>query len=45
MLYKFGAVGKPIPVNLYRAVAEILAFVYKTHKEYFKDLRRRRSGV
>ena len=45
MLYKFGAVGKPIPVNLYRAVAEILAFVYKTHERYFRDLRRRRSGI
>jgi flagellar biosynthetic protein FlhB len=43
ILYKFGRVGKPIPVNLYRAVAEILAFVYRTHKDYFRDLQRRRS--
>jgi flagellar biosynthetic protein FlhB len=43
ILYKFGRVGKPIPVNLYRAVAEILAFVYRTHKDYFRELNRRRS--
>jgi flagellar biosynthetic protein FlhB len=43
MLYKFGKVGKPIPVNLYRAVAEILAFVYQAHKDYFRDLKNRRS--
>lgn len=43
ILYKFGRVGKPIPVNLYRTVAEILAFVYRTHKDYFRDLQRRRS--
>lgn len=45
MLYKFGKVGKPIPINLYRAVAEILAFVYQTHRDYFRELkdRRRRS--
>jgi flagellar biosynthetic protein FlhB len=43
ILYKFGKVGKPIPVNLYRTVAEILAFVYRTHNGYFRDLRRRRS--
>lgn len=44
MLYKFGAVGKPIPFNLYRAVAEILAFVYRTHRDYFRELNRRRRG-
>ena len=43
MLYKFGRVGKPIPMNLYRAVAEILAFVYRAHREYFRDLKERRS--
>jgi flagellar biosynthetic protein FlhB len=43
ILYKFGRVGKPIPVNLYRTVAEILAFVYRTHKDYFRELQRRRS--
>jgi flagellar biosynthetic protein FlhB len=44
LLYKFGAVGKPIPVNLYKAVAEILAFVYRTHRDYFRELNRRRRG-
>jgi flagellar biosynthetic protein FlhB len=44
MLYKFGAVGKPIPGNLYRAVAEILAFVYRTYRDYFRELNRRRRG-
>jgi len=43
MLYKFGKVGNPIPVNLYRAVAEILAFVYRTNKDYFQDLQRKRD--
>ena len=42
MLYKFGKVGKPIPVTLYNAVAEILAFVYKAHKAYFNELKARR---
>jgi len=45
MLYKFGKVGKVIPVNLYHAVAEILAFVYKAHRGYFNDLQRRRDEV
>ena len=43
MLYKFGKVGKPIPVNLYHTVAEILAFVYKANRDYFRDLQRRRD--
>ena len=43
ILYKFGRVGKPIPVNLYRTVAEILAFVFRTHKDYFRELQRRRT--
>lgn len=43
MLYKFGKVGKPIPVNLYHTVAEILAFVYRTNRDYFRELQRRRD--
>lgn len=43
MLYKYGKVGKPIPASMFRAVAEILAFVYKTHRYYFHKLRQRRS--
>jgi flagellar biosynthesis protein FlhB len=43
MLYKFGKVGKPIPVNLYHTVAEILAFVYKANRDYFRGLQQRRD--
>ena len=45
MLFKYGKVGKPIPTELYRAVAEILAFVYKTHRYYFYQLRARRAAL
>jgi flagellar biosynthetic protein FlhB len=44
MLYKYGKVGKPIPSELYKAVAEILAYVYKTHRYYFHQLRARRAA-
>lgn len=43
MLYKVGKVGKPVPVELYQAVADILAFVYKTHRYYFHRLKERRA--
>lgn len=43
MLFKYGKVGKPIPVGLYQAVADILAFVYKTHRYYFHNLHQRRA--
>ncbi|TVR49991.1 MAG: EscU/YscU/HrcU family type III secretion system export apparatus switch protein [Puniceicoccaceae bacterium] len=42
MLYKYGRVRKEIPAQLYQAVAEILAFVYRTHRYYFHRLRARR---
>jgi flagellar biosynthesis protein FlhB len=45
MLFKYGKVGKPIPTELYKAVAEILAFVYKTHRYYFHQLRARREAL
>jgi flagellar biosynthetic protein FlhB len=44
MLFKYGKVGRPIPAELYKAVAEILAFVYKTHRYYFHQLRSRRNA-
>jgi flagellar biosynthetic protein FlhB len=44
MLFKYGKVGKPIPMELYQAVAEILAYVYKTHRYYFHRLKERRGG-
>lgn len=41
-LYKIGEVGKSIPPQMYQAVAEILGFVYKTHRYYFHQLKARR---
>ena len=43
LLFKAGRVGKPIPMELYQAVADILAFVYKTHRYYFHKLKTRRA--
>jgi flagellar biosynthetic protein FlhB len=43
MLYKMGKVGDYIPYELFQVVAEILAHVYKTHRYYFHNLRKRRS--
>ena len=45
MLFKYGKVGKAIPLELYQAVAEILAFVYKTHRYYFHELKQRRAEI
>ena len=45
MLFKYGKVGKTIPVEMYKAVAEILAFVYKTHRYYFHTLKSRREAA
>lgn len=42
MLFAMGRVGEAIPSELYQAVAEILAFVYRTHRYYFHRLRSRR---
>lgn len=42
LLYKLGRVGEPIPSELYQVIAEILRYVYKTHRLYFHELRRRR---
>jgi flagellar biosynthetic protein FlhB len=42
-LYAFGKVGTPIPNELYQAVAQILAFVYRTHRYYFFRLKTRRA--
>jgi flagellar biosynthetic protein FlhB len=38
-------VGEAIPGNLYQAVAEILAFVYRTHRYYFFRLKSRRAEL
>lgn len=43
MLFRFGKVGEPIPSQLYQVIAEILSYVYRTHKYYFYQLRLRRQ--
>ena len=45
MLFKFGKVGEVIPAQLYHAVAEILGFVYRTHRYYFHELKQRRLAA
>lgn len=42
LLFAMGRVGETIPPELYQAVAEILALVYRTHRYYFHRLRSRR---
>ncbi len=42
-LFALGKVGEPIPPQLFHAVAEILATVYRTHRYYFYRLRARRA--
>ena len=42
LLYAMGKVGEVIPSELYQAVAEILAVVYRTHRYYFHRLKMRR---
>lgn len=41
-LFKVGQVGQPIPSELFQAVAQILAHVYRTHRYYFHQLKTRR---
>lgn len=43
MLFKVAQVGAEIPVEMFQSVAEILAFVYKTHRYYFHKLKARRA--
>ncbi len=40
-LYKTVEIGKAIPENLYEAVANVLAFIYRLRPGYFKNYRRR----
>jgi flagellar biosynthetic protein FlhB len=43
MLFKYGRVGAEIPVQLYQAVAEILAWVYRINRyRYFAELNQAR---
>jgi flagellar biosynthetic protein FlhB len=45
LLFAMGKVGENIPAELYQAVAEILAVVYRTHRYYFHQLKTRRMGA
>ncbi|MDQ8182332.1 EscU/YscU/HrcU family type III secretion system export apparatus switch protein [Pelagicoccus sp. SDUM812005] len=45
MLYKVSQVGSAIPMEMFQSVAEILAFVYKTHRYYFHKLKARRAAL
>lgn len=45
LLFAMGKVGETIPAELYQAVAEILAVVYRTHRYYFHRLKTRRMEV
>ncbi len=42
LLFAMGKVGETIPAELFQAVAEILAVVYRTHRYYFHRLKARR---
>lgn len=42
-LFKLGAIGKPIPTELFEGVAAILATVYRRHRYYFHRLKARRQ--
>lgn len=44
-LYKIGEVGKEIPPEFFKVVAEVLAYVYRAHRQYFRDKETRRAGV
>ena len=43
VLFALGRVGEAIPGQLYQAVAEILAVVYRSHRYYFYRLKSRRA--
>lgn len=44
-LYKIGVVGESIPAQMYRVVADILAYVYKRHRGYFAQKARLRKTI
>jgi flagellar biosynthetic protein FlhB len=45
VLFALGQVGETIPPELYQAVAQILAVVYRTHRYYFHQLKTRRLAA
>ena len=40
-LFKLGQPGKPIPRETYQVVAKVLAYVYRTHRSFYTQRRRR----
>ncbi|MFO7725989.1 MAG: EscU/YscU/HrcU family type III secretion system export apparatus switch protein [Oceanipulchritudo sp.] len=40
-LYKLGRTGKPIPPQMFKVVAEVLAYVYRVNRRYFLEKQRR----
>lgn len=46
-LYKLGKPGQAIPPQMYQVVAEVLAFVYRTHRRYFqhREIMRRNNRI
>jgi flagellar biosynthetic protein FlhB len=45
LLYKTTRVGGTIPLELFQAIAQILAHVYRTHRYYFYRLRAKRMAA
>lgn len=42
ILFKVGEIGEAIPAHLYEIIADILTYVYRTHRYYFHRLKVRR---
>ena len=42
-LYKFGKPGQTVPPQMYKVVAEVLAYVYRTNRSFFSQRERRRN--
>lgn len=40
-LYKLGRVGKPIPPEMFKVVAEVLAYVYRVNRRFFHEKQKR----
>ena len=40
-LYKLGRTGKPIPPQMFKVVAEVLAYVYRVNRRFFAEKQRR----
>jgi len=43
-LYKFGKPGQTVPPQMYKVVAEVLAFVYRNNRNFFYQRQRRKKG-